>query len=269
MIAVIGLVVLGFCAVTGYMLREASGCNIVEEEVSLMRLPSSFDGTRLFFISDIHRRTITERELAALLQHSKADLVIVGGDMTEAGVPLERCRHNIRMLSRLGPVVAVHGNHDYNTDIRRLDDMLRELGVKLLDNEAIRLERDGAGIWLVGWDDFSTGRTNVKLSMLDVRERPGCTIVVTHDPLSLRRENMEGIDLVLSGHTHGGQICLPGFGPIRTGKFYRQYLAGWYAFAGKDGHRTRLFISRGYGTSHAPVRLCSPPEVHFITLRAR
>ncbi|MFW5433226.1 metallophosphoesterase [Paenibacillus apiarius] len=263
---VIGVVAIG--VLFGYMLWEARGLTITEEVVVLERLPSSFDGVRLFFITDFHRRIVTEQHLSELARHEKAELVLVGGDMIERGVPLERCLHNMGCLRRYAPVIGVHGNHDYKTDIRKLDENLRDIGVKLLDNEAMRLEQGGEFIWMAGWDDYSSGRTDIRLAMSEPRSEPHCTIVLTHDPLSLRGVDVSGIDLVLSGHTHGGQICVPGYGPVRTGKYYRKYLAGWYDYRDDANRRTKLFISRGFGTSHLPFRLNSKPEAHFITLRS-
>ena len=265
-------IVIGVIAVIGvlfgYMLWEARGLTITEEEVVLERLPSSFDGVRLFFITDFHRRMLTQQHMSQLEQHEKAELVLVGGDMIERGVPLEQCLYNMSCLRQYAPVIAVHGNHDYKVDIRKLDDDLRDIGVKLLDNEAMRLEQSGEFIWIAGWDDFSSGRTDIRLAMSEPRGEPHCTIVLTHDPLSLRGVDVKDIDLVLSGHTHGGQICVPGYGPLRTGKFYRKYLAGWYDFQDEANRRTKLFISRGFGTSHLPFRLNSKPEAHFIILRS-
>lgn len=250
-----------------YMLWEARGFTITEEEVVLKRLPSTFDGVRLFFISDFHRRRLTESHIAQIQRHSQAAMVLVGGDMTELGAPLANSVENMERLRCLGPVAAVHGNHDYKANVRELDDKLNQLGVKLLDNEAIRLEQHGHFIWLVGWDDYSTKRTNVKLAMSEPQQEPACTIVLTHDPLALRKAELQGIDLVLTGHTHGGQIYFPGYGPLRTSKFYRKYLSGWHTFTGLQGSTT-LFITKGFGTSHIPFRLFCKPEAHFITLRS-
>lgn len=263
-------VIAGLLAAAGvlvvYMLWEARGFTITEEEVVLKRLPSTFDGVRLFFISDFHRRQLTDSHIEQILGHRRASLFLVGGDMTEQGAHLESSVENIAKLRQLGPVAAVHGNHDYKVNVRELDDKLNQLGVKMLDNEAMRLEQNGQFIWLVGWDDYSSKRTNVKLAMSEPEQEPSCTIVLTHDPLSLRKAELQGIDLVLSGHTHGGQIYLPGYGPLRTSKFYRKYLCGWHTFRGQGS--TILFITKGFGTSHVPFRLLCKPEAHFITLRS-
>jgi predicted MPP superfamily phosphohydrolase len=255
------------------MVREAFGVRLRREEVVLPRLPAAFDGFRVFFISDIHRRTV--RPLASLAAEAGgADLVLIGGDLTERGVPAGRVRENVRLLSGIAPVYMVFGNHDYDEDAESLAGLLREERVTLLRNESRVIERDGQAIRLAGVDDPSSGRDDVRAALYGApgRARPGrrpsCTILLAHDPLIVERmtaEDARMTDLILAGHTHGGQIVLPLVGPLARG--HLRYLRGWRK---PPRHRThaRLFVSCGYGTSHLPLRLMAPAEAHLFTLRS-
>lgn len=267
------------CAgLVAFMAREAFRVKLRREEVVLPRLPEPFDGFRILFISDIHRRTV--RPLISLFaeEAAGADLVLIGGDLTERGVPAGRVRANIRLLSGIAPVYMVFGNHDYDDDAEALAGLLREERVTLLRNESRIIELNGRTIRLAGVDDPSTGRDDVRaaLSGAPGRARPGrqpaCTILLAHDPLIVERMSAgeaRRTDLVLAGHTHGGQIVLPLVGPLARG--HLRYLRGWRNLPQQrtaGGLRSpRLFVSCGYGTSHLPLRLSAPAEVHLFTLR--
>ena len=176
----------------------------------------------------------------------------------------------MQLLRKIAPIYAVHGNHDYNADYRQLDIVLRECGVQVLDNEAIWLEKEDQGVWLVGLDDLLTDRANLRLAFAEPRLQPAFTIMLVHDPGIIQQLHDEPIHLILAGHTHGGQFRLPGIGPLVTHGIYRQYSCGLYTLdrivrKGSD-KLIQVFISRGFGTSHLPLRLFCPAEVHIITL---
>jgi predicted MPP superfamily phosphohydrolase len=265
------------CSALGaVMVREAFRVRLRREEVVLTRLPAAFDGYRIFFISDIHRRTVHPSLIRLAAEAGGADLVLIGGDLTEGGVPAERVRANVRLLSGIAPVFMVFGNHDYDEDAEALAELLREERVGLLRNESRIIERNGQAIRLAGVDDLSAGRDDVRAA-LSGRTRPGrqpaFTILLAHDPLIVERmtaEDARRTDLILAGHTHGGQIVLPLIGPLARG--HLRYLRGWrplprHKTTGGAG-RPRLFVSCGYGTSHLPLRLSAPAEAHLFTLRS-
>lgn len=278
-------IILAACAaviVVSWMAAEAFRVRVDREEVLLKRLPATFDGTRLFFISDIHRRSISDELIEAVKKEGGADLVLIGGDIREKGVPLERTRMNIRKLSQLAPVYAVYGNHDYDEDIRNLDVLLREEGVRVLMNESVYLEqKDGARIRLTGVDDPIRKRDNIRkatafsnqTNYVSVQDNePLCSILLAHEPsIADRLPEPEEFDLILSGHTHGGQIVLPLIGPVFKVASIRPYLSGWFDINKKTtgDHCLRLFVSCGYGTSKIPVRFGVPPHSHLFILRCR
>ncbi|SEN23764.1 metallophosphoesterase [Paenibacillus sp. OV219] len=245
-----------------------------EQSTELERLPASFDGTNLLFISDIHRRIIPEKMIEKCIAAGGADLVLIGGDLRERNVPLERTRSNIQKLARIAPIYLVYGNHDFDEDMRALEVMLSEERVRVLVNESVVLEqRDGRRIRLVGVDDPRTRRDRLSHALREPEDGGElCTIVLAHAPiLATRLPEDAAVDLILAGHTHGGQIALPFIGPVLRRKSDSPYVRGWFELASKQttGPKlTRLFVSCGFGTSGLPIRFMTPPELHRITLRS-
>ncbi|CAH0118715.1 MULTISPECIES: metallophosphoesterase [unclassified Paenibacillus] len=266
-----GLAAIAIAILIVIMAREAQRTRVEELTVELERLPASWDGTVILFVSDLHRRIVPETLVADIRSRYPVELVLIGGDMTERGVPLERTRANMERLRSLGPAYAVHGNHDYKTDYRRLDAVVQECGVKVLDNESVRFEKEGAELRLVGVDDPHTGRDQLRLAFSETEPSSACTLLLAHDPAIMLRLGDEQADLVLAGHTHGGQICVPGLGPLFTDAVYRRYSAGLYEsdrMVNGSKYKTKLFVSRGFGTSRLPIRFQCPAEINLITLRS-
>ncbi|MFD0711125.1 metallophosphoesterase [Paenibacillus sp. GCM10027626] len=250
------------------------------QQIELETLPEAFDGTAVLFISDIHRRKISAALVESCMNLGKIDLVLIGGDLKEAGVPLPRSRHNVRMLAKLAPVYMVYGNHDYDDDIRALDVMLREEGVRLLINESVILEKpNGARIRLSGVDDPHTKRDRLEQALEADEKEAAFTLLLAHDPVIMTRidklQDKVSVDLVLAGHTHGGQIFLPFIGSVFRSFWNRGWYwpksAGGFDTAGKIVHKrnkARMFVSCGFGTSKLPLRFRAPSEYHLFTLRS-
>lgn len=254
-------------AAAGGMAASAFGRGVTEAEVRLRRLPAAFDGMTILFITDIHRRKLPASLFAPLRE--RAGLVLVGGDLTERGVPLDRVRSNMELLASVAPVYAVHGNHDYRADTEQLDRAVKESGARLLADENTPLRRGGETLWLTGIDFPRRGsRAYGPLPALPPEEGQACRIVLVHDPLWLSMQERVPAELVLCGHTHGGQIRLPVLGARHADPFYRRYESGWHTWRGRsEAEPAQVLISRGFGTAHVPLRLRCPAEFHLLTLR--
>ena len=216
-----------------YMVREAFLNNVVFHEMTFSDFPESFKQVSIFFISDIHKRHISDTIIRAV--SGKVDIVIIGGDLTEKGVPMEKVKKNLTKLKSLGPVYFVWGNNDYETDFRMLDAIFLDSGVKVLDNTAVTFESEtGDKLCLLGVDDLNQERDRLDLALLDAGEN-SFKILASHYPwITEKILSKHEIRLVLSGHTHGGQIHILGYSPYEKGKV-------------KKLENTTILISNGYG----------------------
>src|SRR5690606_16490732 len=121
-----------------YMWREARLERVVTKTITFHDFPKSFGRVTIFFISDIHRREVSEKIINEA--KGKADIVIIGGDLTEKGVPFERVKKNLQLLKTIGPTYFVWGNNDYEVEYHELDSLLLSMGIKILDNTAVFFE---------------------------------------------------------------------------------------------------------------------------------
>jgi len=248
------LLVLGGIFLLIFMVREAFLNKVVEHELTFPDFPESFGKVTIFFISDIHRRVISD----LIIQNvkGKADLVIIGGDLTEKGVSFPQVKENLLKLKQIGPVYFVWGNNDYEVDFRKLDAILLDMGIKVLDNTVVTFESAlGDKLSILGVDDCSQERDRLDFALMDAEES-SFKILVSHIPTITNKIKPEhNIRLVLSGHTHGGQIHIFGYSPFERGRL-------------KKLGNTVLLISNGYGTTSVPLRLGAPAETHLLTLKS-
>ncbi|KAB2338348.1 metallophosphoesterase [Cytobacillus depressus] len=254
MIFAIFIILLTGVGLIAYMYKEAFADRVIQNNLTFTDFPESLGEVKIFFISDIHKRTISEKIINEA-RNSKPDIVIIGGDLVEKGVSFERVKENLLKLKALGPVYFVWGNNDYEVNFRELDALFLDCGVKVLDNTAVSFESTaGDQLILLGVDDVSRKRDRIDLALQDAGEA-GFRVLVSHSPEIIKKIKTEHrIRLVLSGHTHGGQIHILGYSPYEKGSI-------------KKGKETTLLISNGYGTTALPLRLGAKAETHIITLK--
>ena len=232
-----------------YMYIEAHRNRVSLDTVKIDKLPGSFKNFKIFFISDIHRRTITKNLLE---KAGTANIVIIGGDLTEKGVPMARVEDNIKMLSKIGPVYFVWGNNDYDVDGNLLMNTITNNGAIILDNSSISIKTNNDVLDIAGINDLSFGKDRLEDAVMNCSS--SCRILISHNPdISRKIKQEHQVCLVLSGHTHGGQIRLGPLGIAKRG--------GWY-----DEGYYKLLVSNGFGATHLPLRLGAPSEAHLITL---
>jgi predicted MPP superfamily phosphohydrolase len=167
------------------------------------------------------------------------------------------------MLGRLEAkygVYAVLGNHDHWTDAALITDLFRAEGITVLINQGVHFEHRGASFWLAGVDDTMVGLEDIPLALAGARKEE-MKLLLAHNPIVLRRAARAGVDLVLSGHTHGGQVALRSERSA-SGRPRRRLLKG----LGRQGN-TQIYVNRGLGTVILPVRYGCPPEVSLLELR--
>ncbi|NYF24482.1 metallophosphoesterase [Sporosarcina sp. JAI121] len=237
----------------GFMFVSARRRNVIHHSLDIVGEELQGKSLSVFFISDIHRRKIDDKLLAKVQTVRAIDIVIIGGDLAESGVPLTRIAENIRKLAQLGPVFYIWGNNDREAGEQEIRDIITRNGGKVLDNENVTIP--GHPSWgIAGTDDPSSGNVDIDAALRYIDKYEN-VIFVTHTPSLFRKvEQMYQPRIMLAGHTHGGQIRFGKFGLQEKGTFR------------KENGRAKL-ISNGYGTTTLPLRLGAPPECHVIAIR--
>lgn len=197
-----------------YMATMAQEVHIEHHQIH----SSKFEGTaKLLFISDIHRRTVPLKLLRKLA--TNYDAVLVGGDFTEDGVPLERTERNIKRLSTLGPLYYVFGNNDREVGENKLLNLLETNGVTILCNDSVRLST--VPVQIIGIDDVHTGKVDIDKAF-ETTDASMYTVFMTHSPAYFTKlATDKPVDLVVAGHHHGGQIRFLNWGLQPLGKLVK------------------------------------------------
>jgi uncharacterized protein len=245
-------------------IKNAECVTIRNNDVSSRRLPGKFDGFTILHISDMHvdMNEGAMARLGQLLRDIRYDICVVTGDFRGATFgPYEAALEGLAQVRAclVDPVFAVLGNHD----TIRMVPPLEAMGIRMLLNECETLVRGDERIYLAGIDDAHYYRVdNIEKAAAEIP--PGAfSILLSHTPEIYRQAAHAGFDLLLAGHTHGGQICLPGSIPITLDSVLPRRLgAGPWNHGGMAG-----YTSVGVGSSIVPVRINCPPEITLHRLR--
>jgi predicted MPP superfamily phosphohydrolase len=270
--AIAGTAVAATAGAASLAFRSATGpVQVTEVPVKLERLPPALSGLTLAQITDLHvGPTIGEREVRRIVDQTNAlrpDVVAVTGDLVDGSVrDLGRAIAHLGRLEARHGVFFVTGNHEYYSGADEWIAELRRLGLRVLRNERVTLGDAGGSIDLAGVDDWSAGRFGgdhgPRLDRaLGGRDPDRSLVLLAHQPRGVGEAVRAGVELQISGHTHGGQIF-----PFNllVGAVY-PYLAGLYRHD-EDRRAGQIFVSRGAGYWGPPLRLGSPPEIAKIVL---
>jgi predicted MPP superfamily phosphohydrolase len=253
-------------AAHGY-LYERHHIDVTRTVLPVLGFPEALDGLRVGFMTDLHRSSTVSQELiesaAGLLMGERPDLIVLGGDYVTWGGDfatsgdryfVERAADAVRGLSAPLGVFGVLGNHD---DDREMPAAMAARGVEILKDARTRLTVRGEPLDLIGIRYWTTrGRDIATVA----RGAAKASILLAHNPSRLKEAAALSLPLMLSGHTHGGQIVLPGLGAIAARNF---------PIVSGQGSRgtTTAFVSRGVGTVYVPIRVNCSPEVAILTLQ--
>jgi predicted MPP superfamily phosphohydrolase len=235
--------------------------------ITLPAWPVEFRDLRVTVFSDLHVGPphITLARLRSIVEKAnatEADLILMPGDFVET--PLgwrmaepEAIAAELKRLRAKAGVFATLGNHDWWYDSKRVRQALEKEGIRVLDNQAVKIERQGKTFWLAGFADAWAGHPNVEETLRQITDDTP-VIAFTHNPQIFPRIPAR-VALTIAGHTHGGQIWLPFIG--------RPVIKGWPYPIGHiiEGGR-HLFVTPGIGTSICPVRFGVPPEISLLTI---
>lgn len=277
-LAVIG----GLCVSYSYFI-EPQRLVVNQQTVKVDKWDKTFDGLKIVLISDIHGGSngVTEEKIRRVVETANAqnpDLTVLlgdfvsqqSGDRTQLKMPIATIAENLRGLRAKYGVFAVLGNHDVWHNDREIYDALAEAGLRVMENEVEYIEKDGKKLKIIGLKDHLKIKTWQGFSdevnaLFQQGEQTENNIVLEHGPdvLAIFATDpflKENVDLLLSGHTHGGQAWFPVIGsPIVPSGYGQKYAHGHIREEGID-----MFVTTGIGTSILPFRFLVPPEIAVI-----
>jgi uncharacterized protein len=275
---------------TGYVTSASSLSAMRSDESRVetvkIRIPGlapELRGTTIALISDIHSSVYMPRDQMEIYKKTvndlKADLIIVDGDFVNSKLrEVYPFAEAFSGLSAPLGVFGVTGNHDYYPkDIEAVAREVEQAGIKLLRNENIAVEKNGTKLHLLGMDDIHIYEVNGYLAdgrtesgrvdnMMKGVPSDGTSIFLCHKPYPFEEYSQLGIDLMLSGHTHGGQVVLAQLDNINLSfaSLASRYVSGLYK--ARSNPRAQMYVTRGVGTVGIPLRVNCPPEVTHIVL---
>lgn len=248
------------------------------------QLGADLEGYRIVQISDLHNAKFgkNNQKLVDRIRECEPDMIVLTGDLVDSNhTNVDRAVQFVDEIVKICPVYYVTGNHEYWLEASEYDELMSGLtgaGAVILDDQVVEISRGDAKIRLVGLGDRSLSDGTLGTLLNDQagqkeetadNENSGekeLTVVLAHEPQYLARYASAGVDLVLSGHAHGGQFRLPFVGGIVAPDqgFLPEYTAGEYYMNG-----TEMIVSRGLGNSVIPVRLFNYPEIVCVELKTK
>ncbi len=256
-----------------------------KEVLTLPNLTSDLDGYVIMHISDLHFKDYMNKDeaLNSLISSQKADLILITGDFITSDDDIDPVIDFLKKVKSRDGIFATLGNHDYlystilehyvfskirgdkKNNVERLIESLKRIGIRLLINEYVLIKTRNSRIFVEGTDDPHLG--SPLISNIDENyEKSDLKILLTHSPdmLYLSDLKKKSFDLMLAGHTHGGQIRLPFVGPLATSTKYAQRTEA-LGFFKRD--KMYVNVSGGIGHSYLPIRINCPAEIVLITLK--
>ena len=250
---------------------EPASLRVADTSLQVARWPAECRDLRIVVLTDLHVGSpyigiAKLKEIVARANAQKPDLVLLPGDFviqSVAGgqfVPPESAAVVLATLRAPMGVYAVLGNHDHWLGAARVQAALEGNGIAVLEDRSVHVRRNACALSLVGISDFTEGQHDVQRALHDV-PAGAAVLAFTHNPDVF--PSVPGrVLLTIAGHTHGGQVWLPGIGrPIVPSEFGQRYAIGHVQEGGRD-----LFVSSGVGTSILPVRFLVPPEITVLQI---
>jgi predicted MPP superfamily phosphohydrolase len=235
--------------------------------ISVPNLPAAFSGFRIVQLSDLHHGFLVPLELIRHVIHRanalKPDIIVCTGDYVLKKKSISQIDDVWPVISELSApsgVYSVLGNHDHWADTARSDYWLKKSGQDLR-HKVTRIERGGQNLWLAGAGDLYTDHKNLDRLLVKIPDSD-CRIVLAHNPDSADTPFTRRVDLMICGHTHGGQVNIPFIGPPILPVRNKTYTNGLK----RSKRGLKVFISKGIGWATYPVRFNCLPEIVVLEL---
>ena len=273
---ILSLIALILFILIGWILWANTALVVNEYEIVNDRIPQGFDGFRIAQVSDLHNAEFGENnsKMIELLSQTDPDIIVITGDLIDSRqTNIEIALSFARDAMKIAPVYFVSGNHEARvSEYEDLKMGLAEVGVVVLENQKVNITREVESVTLMGIDDpsfresylFGDAEGVARQAIDDLQnESDGYTILLSHRPELFDLYVETGMDLVFSGHAHGGQFRLPFLGGLVAPNqgFFPKYDAGQFT-----EENTTMIVSRGVGNSIIPIRFCNRPEIVVVML---
>jgi uncharacterized protein len=262
------MIVLFVMIVALFIYLETKKVELSSYTVPIVDLPAELSNFKIAHLSDIHYSPQMDeqflKKMLALVNEQHPDIIFITGDLASYHTQWVNQIPDLlkSLISRFGTYV-VPGNHDYCYGRKSLFRRLKEVDITVLKNEALSVGPRESPIHLIGTDDPATFRDDPE-AVFEGLTREGVRIFITHSPDGIREAIREKVPLILTGHTHGGQVRLPIFGALYLPTMEeREFDAGWFKQS-----QSWIFVNRGLGMGGVPVRFLCPREIAIITLVA-
>lgn len=251
--------------VAKYAIDEANSLSLERVEIGLSRLPKKLDGFRIIHLSDIHHSPFTGLEhierTVKIANRLKPDMFVLTGDyVSHEKKYIAPVAEVLGRLEAEFGIYACLGNHDHWTDPELVTQHFRKSGIHMLINEGFRFEARGGSFWMAGVDDHMVGKTDLAAALRGSFPDE-LKLLLAHNPVILRQAVRFGVDLTLSGHTHGGQVKMRD--PEKRILPRRKLTSGLHARS-----NSQIYITRGIGTVVLPIRYQCPPEISLLELKS-
>ncbi len=256
-------ILLGYCYIEPYWIENKTFI------VSHKDIPKDFNNTKILFISDIHYGPFFKKHrlknLVKRMNRMHPTIILLGGDYVHRSPDYIRpCFEELEHLKAPLGVLGVLGNHDHWENGPLTRQSMRKSGIELLDNHAVWIRTRNARIKIGGVGDYLKDRQDINPTIQDVKNED-FVILVTHNPDYVPEIRTTKIDLVFSGHTHGGQVTLFGlWAPLIPSKYGQKYRTGFITTQNMN-----VIVSNGIGTITPPVRFFARPQIIRVILKSK
>ena len=246
------------------MYFQTKALKVTRYTIPVKNLPNNFNGFTVLQLSDLHSKQFSNNQESLLktIESQKYDLVAITGDLVDKDNPdIEPAMELVKQLKRK-PIYFVPGNHDWWTGFQTKQPLIAE-GVHVLENTAEKYSKGNQHIWLMGVDDPYLGKDLLDVALEQVDDS-STKVLLAHAPNILTTASDNKIDLVLVGHTHGGQVRIPLVGAVVVPgqELFPKYDYGIY-----HSKTTTMIINCGLGESVLPIRFDNKPEIVLVTLK--
>ena len=272
-ILIVLLIILGI----GYYLSPRGRIDVEAFSMDNAKIPLTFDGYRIVQISDLHNKDWSKDDkLKNLVQELEPDIIVITGDLIDSRKPEPEVAYDfIKSIKDISPIYYVTGNHEFYLGAEKIVNELKTLGVQVLLDEVVDLEKDGEVIKLIGLNDPTFGGESYmdpaeaildyKFKNLNLKDED-YKLLLSHRPELFETYVNNKVDLALTGHAHGGQIVLSFVGGLIAPDqgFFPKYRDGQY-----DKDETSMIVSRGLGDSILPVRINNNYHLVLVELKSK